>query len=955
MTRIGRRHGWWLIALTALVIVCALDTTGQLRALENAASDARAGLLRREVASDIVVVGIDSSSIRALHEWPWPRRHHAELLERVSAAQPSRVFLDIDFSSPSNALDDALLDAALARRRDFPVLLPTFFQYAGGTEEYRIVSRPLPRFARSTDLVAVNGQPDGDGLMREWRNYWTLDGERMSSIVDPRRTLLKEQSIPIDYSIDPASFDYVSYFDVLEGRVPPEVFAGKSVYVGAVALELGDMLAVPVHGSLPGIVVQALATETVNLGAPRRPAAWVTVSLLAAWAAFAALLFTSNWRRNLVVVLLLAAGVAAVSLYGFAAHRLMIATAAPLLVIALLFVAVTVRWLEMQTWRALSFAIGMRRRDALLKSVVQSSTDCIMCIDENGVIKMANPAASRLFGCAAYELVDAPIGRFITLLAGDGVGPRLASLHGAIRECDARTSGGDVFPVEIAISRVRQVSSASPGMDALRLYTAFVRDIRVRRAQTRDLQHAATHDSLTSLPNRAALIAQLDRALAPDRSQPSISLLMLDLCRFKEVNDTLGHNVGDRVLCEVARRFQQALGERGFIARIGGDEFTVVMDKPHGPDTLVAVSHALVDSLRAPIDVAGISIEVGVSIGIARFPQDASEAQTLLRHADVAMYVAKRRGTPYEYYDAAYDENSVRKLAIGGELRSAIANGHLELHYQPQVNLRSGMVDSVEALVRWFHPTQGAISPAEFIAIAESTDLIRPLTDWTLSSALGQVRAWRDRGVHVRIAVNLSARLLQDTHFPAHLRALLEKSGVSAASLELEITESAMMLDPARALRVIQEIDRLGVLISIDDFGTGYSSLGYLRDLPVHALKIDRSFVAGMRNNTDDRIIVESTAQMAHAMRLELFAEGVETEWDAQFLSAAGFDYAQGYHYCAALPADKCLAWMVEFNATALISSGDTTMTTAFLQRHGDIAELRAEGDASAARRMLRK
>jgi len=932
MTRIGRRHGWWLIALAAFVVVCALNAGGQLRALEHAAGDARAELLHREVTSDIVVIGIDSSSIQALHNWPWPRRHHAELLERVGAANPRRVFLDIDFSSPSNALDDAVLDAALARRRGFPVLLPTFFQYASGAAEYRIVSRPLPRFARSADLVAVNGQPDGDGLMREWRNYWTLEGERMPSIVDPRRQLVAEQSIPIDYSIAPASFTYVSYFDVLDGRVPADVFAGKSVFIGATALELGDMLAVPVYGSLPGIVVQAIATETVNLGAPRRPAAWASMLLLALWASLAALLFSSNWRRNLVVALVLSSGVAALSLYAFAKHRLLLETAAPLLVIVLLFVAVTVRWLEMQTWRALSFAMGMRRRDALLKSVVQSSSDCIMCIDETGVIRMANPAASKLFACPAYELVDAPIGRFITLLAGDGVGPRLASLHGAIRECDGRTANGEVFPVEIALSRVRLGASAGLRPDE-RLYTAIVRDIRVRRAQTRDLQHAATHDSLTSLPNRAALIAQLDRALAPDRSQPSISLLMLDLCRFKEVNDTLGHNVGDRVLCEVARRFQQALGERGFIARIGGDEFTVVMDKPHGTETLVSVSHALVDSLRAPIDVAGISIEVGVSIGIARFPQDASEAQTLLRHADVAMYMAKRRGTPYEYYDAAHDENSVRKLAIGGELRSAIANGQLELHYQPQINMRSGMVDSVEALVRWFHPTQGAISPSEFIAIAESTDLIRPLTEWTLSGALGQVRAWRDRGVHVRIAVNLSARLLQDTHFPSQLRALLEKSGVSAPSLELEITESAMMLDPARALRVIQEIDKLGVLISIDDFGTGYSSLGYLRDLPVHALKIDRSFVMGMRNNADDRIIVESTAQMAHAMRLELFAEGVETEWDAQFLAAAGFDYAQGYHYCAALPSDKCLAWMVEFNATALISSGDATMTTAFRMR----------------------
>ena len=676
---------------------------------------------------------------------------------------------------------------------------------------------------------------------------------------------------------------------------------------------------------MPGIVLQAMAAETVNQGAPRHLPTWASLVLLAFWTLLAALFFASKWRRNLSVLALLFATVAVLSLYAFSSSRLMLDTAAPMILILVLFVAVTVRSLEMQTWRAVAYAVGMRRRDALLKSVVQSSTDSILCIDENGIIKTANPASSRLFGCPVYELVDQPIGKFITLLAGDGADARLAALHGAIRECDARTPSGDVFPVEISLSRVRLKTD--------RLYTAIVRDIRERRAQHRSLQHQATHDSLTSLPNRAALLAHLERALEPDRSQPSITLLMLDLCRFKEVNDTLGHNVGDRVLCEVAQRFRQALGDRGFIARIGGDEFTVVIDRPHSHETIATVSQALLDSLRAPIDVAGISIEVGVSIGIARFPQDASEAQTLLRHADVAMYVAKRRGTHFEYYDAAHDENSVRKLAIGGELRAAIANSQLELHFQPQVNLRSGMVDSVEALVRWFHPTQGSISPTEFIAIAESTELIRPLTEWTLGTALAQVRAWRDRGVHVRIAVNLSARLLQDTNFPARLRQLLEKSGVSATSLELEITESAMMLDPARALRVIQDIDKLGVLISIDDFGTGYSSLGYLRDLPVHALKIDRSFVAGMRNNADDRIIVESTAQMAHAMRLELVAEGVETEWDAQFLAAAGFDYAQGFHYSGALAADQCLAWIAEFNATAMAAAGDNTVTTALRPR----------------------
>jgi diguanylate cyclase (GGDEF)-like protein len=485
------------------------------------------------------------------------------------------------------------------------------------------------------------------------------------------------------------------------------------------------------------------------------------------------------------------------------------------------------------------------------------------------------------------------------------------------------------------VSRVR--------LNTEKLYTAIVRDIRERRAHQNRLQYQATHDSLTGLPNRAALLAHLDVAFDARSGQRAVALLMLDLCRFKEVNDTLGHNVGDLVLCNVAQRFADTLGDNGFIARIGGDEFTVVLDAPE-VDAAATIAHQLAECLRSPIDVAGISIEVGVSIGIAHYPRDANDAYTLLRHADVAMYVAKRRGATIEYYDAAHDENTVRKLAIGGELRSAITNDALELHFQPQVNLRTGMVESAEALLRWNHPTQGAISPTEFIAIAEATDLIRPLTEWSLKGALAQIRAWRERGVHVRIAVNLSARLLQDTGFPAQLRKQLEEAGVSASLLELEITESAMMLDPARALRVIQEIARLGVFISVDDFGTGYSSLGYLRDLPVNSLKLDRSFVMGMRNNTDDRVIVESTAQMAHALKLDLVAEGVETEWDARFLAAAGYDFAQGYHFSRPMPADKCLAWIVEFNATAMLTLGDPSVTSALrarAERDSDILESR--------------
>jgi len=303
-----------------------------------------------------------------------------------------------------------------------------------------------------------------------------------------------------------------------------------------------------------------------------------------------------------------------------------------------------------------------------------------------------------------------------------------------------------------------------------------------------------------------------------------------------------------------------------------------------------------------------------VSIGIARFPQDASEAGTLLRHADVAMYVAKKRGTPYEYYDAALDENSVRKLAIGGELRSAISGSQLQLHYQPQVNLKLGNVASVEALVRWRHPLYGDVSPDEFVTLAEATDLIHELTYGTIRAALADIAAWNREGVELRVAINVSARVLQDVGFPAQLARLLREADIASAQVELEITESAMLHDPERAKRIVKELHDLGILIAIDDYGTGFSSLGYLRDLRVHSLKLDKSFVIDLETRSQNRVIVESTAQMAHALGLQVVAEGVETPAVESYLRSVGYDLAQGYLFARPLAAQDCLSWVKRFN-----------------------------------------
>jgi diguanylate cyclase (GGDEF)-like protein/PAS domain S-box-containing protein len=893
---------------TVLAIFAAsyfLHSSGRLARVDNAVAETRAALLTHARDTDIVIVGIDADSLRALDEWPWPRRHHARLLQMLRPAAPKTLFVDIDFSSRSSEEDDALFERALAEWSGAPVYLAGHFQARSGADRSLTVTHPLPRFAQHAEVASVILEPGADGLVRDMRSSWHVDGETLQSIFAYETPLPAGTVVPIDFSIDEGSFGYVSFIDVVNGRVDPAALRGKTVYVGPTAIELADIVTVPVYRALPGVVVQALATESVRAGLLRTPPGWLSAAALAVWALCCAWLFARRgWRVNLVLV---AAGLillAAATLASYAAARVLFDVAPFALALLAMFIAVTVRSLDEQTWRAFGLAIGVKRRDALLKSVVDASTDGIVCIDARGIIRTANPATSRLLGCAHAALFDAKITDFVPGLESD-LEMGLETLAGTPLERTAQTPGGRRVPVEITLSRVATEEG---------LFTAIVRDVSERQAQQRALEHQATHDPLTGLPNRTALARYLGVLLGQASARQRVALLMLDLSRFKEVNDTLGHDVGDEVLREVARRFSAQLNGGAFISRIGGDEFAVVLGDVADHATIDELAQRLIGGLRAPIDSRGIAIEVGVNIGIAVAPDHGLDARELLRHADVAMYAAKKHGAGFEYYDVVDDHHTVRRLGMLSELRAAIENGGIDLHYQPQINLCTGTVGSAEALVRWRHPMYGDVSPAEFVTLAEATDLIHPLTDWAIRRALADLTAWNQRGVDLRVAINISARVLQSVDFPARLKRLLQQASVRPEQIELEITESAMLVDPERAKLIVKELHGLGVFIAIDDYGTGFASLGYLRDLRVHALKLDKSFVVDLETREQNRVIVESTVQMAHALKLQVVAEGVETKWVEEYLKSIGYDLGQGYLFARPMAAEDCCNWVLRFN-----------------------------------------
>ena len=898
-----RRLTWPAIALAIVGGTLLLQRGGHLARLENAVSETRATLLRHKVDSDIVIVGIDAQSLKALNEWPWPRRHHARLLQMLRAAEPKSVFVDVDFSSRSDEEDDALLEHALAEIEPTPVFLATHFQPLSGADQSLTVTEPLPRFAAHARSASVVLEPDVDGLVRAMRTTWRIDERELPSVFAYSSSLPPDTLVPIDYSIDPASFAYVSYVDVLGGHIEPGALRGKSVYVGPTANELRDVLPVPVYRALPGVVVQAFATASARAGPLREPGSWLSAAALAGWAALcAAVLARRGWRVGLLFTAGALVALAAATLLLDAFGHFTLEIVPYTVVVGATFIAATVRSLDRETWRALAYALRLKRRDALLTSVVESSSDCIVCIQRDGVIRSANSATSRLLGCPSGALHGSPLSEYIAGFGDNDAGPE--ALAGSILERTACTGDGRKIPIEVSVSKVASEDE---------LFVVVIRDVTERQAQRRALEHQATHDPLTGLPNRTAFMRHMGSLLAKEPGQ-RIALLMLDLSRFKEVNDTLGHDVGDEVLREVARRFTSQLQGSALISRIGGDEFTVVLADVERREVIESLCARLLDSLRSPITARGVAIEVGVNVGIAFSPDHSRDAKELLRLADVAMYVAKRKGSAFEIYDRDDDKHTVRRLGMLSELRTAIEQGGMSLHYQPQVNLKTGKTESVEALVRWRHDMHGNVDPGEFVALAEATDLIRPLTDWTLRQALADLASWNKRQVELRVGINISARVIQDVDFPRRLETLIRETGTRPAQIELEITESAMLVDPERARHIVRSLHSLGVLIAIDDYGTGFSSLGYLRDLRVHALKLDKSFVVDLEARAQNRVIVESTVQMAHALGLRVVAEGVETEWAKRYLESVGYDFGQGYWFARAMSAADCSAWVQRFN-----------------------------------------
>jgi len=566
----------------------------------------------------------------------------------------------------------------------------------------------------------------------------------------------------------------------------------------------------------------------------------------------------------------------------------------------------------------------------------ETTSDAILQINQDFTIQFANTAIKSIFGYSNKELrgkgfdllfppsiykrYNATFHKYFIIDDQHRKAKRLANTI----EILGQTRKGEIIPLEISVGNSRSVAGS-------RVLTCIVRDITERKKTERKLRYLAYHDKLTDLGNRDFFNISLDHFLAQvKRSEDTMgALLFLDLDGFKKVNDTLGHNIGDMILTECARRLSNCLRESDIVYRFsdddnypaktkedlfrfGGDEFVILLTNIKKTTDAAIVAQKIIDSVKRPYFVKEYKtiskINLGVSVGIALIPDNGDDPASLISSADVAMYKAKELGNRYMYFTQEMNKRATERLLIENGIRNALENSTLELHYQPLVNI-DGKIKGIEALIRWPHPEMGYIPPKEFIPIAEETGLIIPLGDWVFETACRQLKKWHNAGfIDIDMSINFSFQQLNQEKIIEKLIGIIDKTGINPANLKIEITESSIMKNPAAARAIIEKVknNKTGVRIAIDDFGTGYSSLSHLSQLPVDIIKIDRSFVTNLNNPTNEKII-NTIIALAHSMDIELVAEGVETQAQFEYLSSKKCHTFQGYYFSKAVAAEQML------------------------------------------------
>lgn len=895
-----KRNRPHILVVIALAVVLS---TGWHASLRNALTDLRFAWQSR-AASDIVVVAIDAPSIDQIGVWPWPRRLHAELLRRLEGAGAQEVAFDVDFSTPSDPASDEAFIKAL-RDVGGSTVLPSFKQPVpnGGAAH---INRPLKPFSNQSWPAVVNVAVESDGLVRRYPF-----GEKLGDALMPSMAVVlagqdANQRPPflIDFSIRAASIPRVSYVDVLRGDAGAlATLKGKKIIVGATALELGDRFSVPNGGIVSGPVLQALAAESIL---QHRTLRWTSDVGMMFGLGLICLLMMYSWRRlapGLRVAILLAAGASVELVAALVQARW------PLVIDTSLFHIAIVAYLTAIALDEIDFRSLLGRiAESRFHRIAMSLGDGLVCTDEDHRITVWNPGASAIFGYMPAEMIGRPF-EILCASPADGAARPFAIRDAArqallvpggavIVEFEGRRKNGETFPVEASFSGWQ-------GTDGFQ-YGAILRDISVRKREAERVRYLAEHDALTGLANRSTLHAGLASLIAAaERRSSEVALLVLGLDGFQQINDMLGHSVGDLVLRAVAARLETEAGITAIVARLSGDEFAIALDCAGGSEPIAEFAGRIARAFEAPLATGTRQHRVRISIGVAVYPEGGHGADDLLSNGHLALSRAKatRRGG-HVIFESNIRQELENRLTLESELALAADRDEFELFYQPQVRLIDGSLIGAEALIRWKHPVRGYVSPGEFMPVVNTSALSERIANWVMETACRQARAWELSGNSVRVAINLSPSQLHSGDLAHAVAVLLDATGLTPSLLELEVTEDILLHDEGRVLDMFKRLQELGVRVLFDDFGTGYASLSYLKKFPLDGLKIDRSFVLDLLADSDDAAIVGSTIGLSKQLGLTVVAEGIENRATADFLVSMGCEEGQGYFFGRPMPAE---------------------------------------------------
>ena len=907
-----------IVLISALILL--VHSAGYLKPIENGLHAYRFSLIDRSPTGEIIVIDLDARSIDAIGRWPWPRRLYGDLFDRLIAGGATDIAFDIDVSAASLLDDDMAFEQALVRAGG-RVILPVFSQkLTPRRDETRIADNiPIERFEKLAPIASVNVPIDADGRIRSYRLGAMVKGQPIPSFGSALAGLAGlngsvDGEFLLDYSIDGRQILQYSAIDVLKGWVDGRNFRGKKVVVGSSAEELGDFFWVPGQGRIPGTVLHAMAAETILQNRMlRETGGWISIGGIVMLGATVFLLTRrTHWPRFLLIIGLLSLAVELVSLKLLQASALLVDTSvwhAGILGFAAFSV---IREIDVRQILLLMVRNEHRNTRAVLDQVIADNNDGVFVVDECGDILAVSRAGLEILGLDPdMDYTGRPVTDVIPDILSDTV-LRTISGHQAGLENETKQQevelvleNEDVIILEFVVTPSRlkgELSIDGSAAPDRHIVCLTFRDMTVQRQLERRLHYLATHDPLTGLANRTEFEGRLLDATEDETAQSAYcSVISIDLDRFKNVNDALGHEFGDQLLRLVASRLLEFASSTNVIARFGGDEFAILQFGKTTKAKLGKFARQLIGALSEPYEIFGHTAIIGASVGIVTAKGGSVRGLELIRAADVALYNAKANGgNGFCFFEPQMGLKLQLRRSLELDLRQAMERGEFEIYYQPQTRLPDSGIVGVEALIRWLHPERGFVSPAEFIPVAEDVGQIVEIGAWMLEEACNEVASWPEP---VTLAVNLSAVQFTTGDLLKTVSRALTKSGLPAEQLEFEITESLLMKETGATLTILNKLRDLNSSIAMDDFGTGYSSLSYIRQYPIDKIKIDRAFVMDLPENQESLAIVHAVTAMVKSLGLKTTAEGIETAEQAKILTKAGCTFGQGYYSGKPMPA----------------------------------------------------